>query len=417
MSSASSAIDSHSLPRDYLPDSSLALAVDPYRFISGRRRSLSSDIFACRLLLRSAVCIGGPGAAALFYDTSAFRRAGVVPGPVRQTLLGEGGVHGLDGADHRQRKAMFLSFMGPACLPAFRDIAARHFQSLESGKGRRISIFDEARCMLFRAVMEWAGVPFRPQEVPTRSADLMAMVDGFGSLGPRHWRGRHARRRSERWMREILEQVRSGKIPTPPGSALSSIARHRERDGNLLDVNVAAVEMLNVIRPMMAAVFFVDLAAAALLVHPHLRGSLLNEGPELDNFVQELRRFAPFTPFLGAEACHDVEWQSHVIPAGTLTLLDVYGIHQDERIWPNAKVFDPTRFANRKDDPYALLQQGGGDHATGHRCAGEWLTIEALKVATRQLAATKYTADEATLTFDLKRVPARLRNPLMVTIG
>ena len=53
----------------------------------------------------------------------------------------------------------------------------------------------------------------------------------------------------------------------------------------------------------------------------------------------------------------------------------------------------------------------------GHRCAREWLTIEVLKVATRQLAATKYTADDATLTFDLKRDPARLRNPLMVTIS
>jgi len=86
---ADSVIGNRSIPRDYLPDSSLALALDPYRFISGRRRSLSSDVFACRLMLRSAVCIGGPGAARLFYDPSSFRRGGVVPGPVRQTLLGE----------------------------------------------------------------------------------------------------------------------------------------------------------------------------------------------------------------------------------------------------------------------------------------------------------------------------------------
>jgi fatty-acid peroxygenase len=414
---ADSAVGNRSIPRDYLPDSSLALALDPYRFISGRRRSLSSDVFACRLMLRSAVCIGGPGAARLFYDTSSFRRAGVVPAPVRQTLLGEGGVHGLDAADHRHRKAMFLSFMGPACIPAFSSIAARHFQSFGSGRDRRIAVFDEARCILFRAVMEWAGVPFAEQEVQSRSSDLVAMVDGFGSLGPRHWRGRLARRRSEEWMEEILHRVRSGRLESKPGTALHTIAFHRERDGALLDLKVAAVELLNVIRPMMAATFFVELAAAALLVHPYLRDPLLKDAAPLEYFVQELRRFAPFTPFLGAEACRDVEWEGYVIPAGTLTLLDVYGIHRDERIWPGAGAFDPARFADGGDHTYSLLQQGGGEHASGHRCAGEWLTIEALKVATRQLAVTPYMADVANLSYNLKRVPSRLSSPIQITIS
>jgi fatty-acid peroxygenase len=416
-SMAESVIGNRSLPRDYLPDSSLALALDPYRFISGRRRSLSSDLFACRLMLRRAICIGGPGAARLFYDASCFRRAGVVPSPVRHTLLGEGGVHGLDAADHRHRKAMFLSFMGPACIPAFDAIASRHFQSFASVPRRHIAVLDETRCILFRAVMEWACIPFAEQEVSSRSSDLIAMVDGFGSLGPRHWRGRRARQRSEQWVRKILDHVRTGRLHPQQGSALHTIAFHQERDGAPLDLKVAAVELLNVIRPMMAAAFFVELAAAALLVHPYLKDQLLKDGTALDNFVQEVRRFTPFTPLLGAEACREVEWQGCVIPAGTLTILDVYGIHRDERIWPGAEAFDPGRFAGGEDHTYSLLQQGGGEHAAGHRCAGEWLTIAALKGAARRLATLNYTADVADLSYNLKRVPSRLREPLEITIS
>jgi fatty-acid peroxygenase len=335
---------------------------------------------------------------------------------VRQTLLGEGGVHGLDALDHRHRKAMFLSFMGPACIPAFSEIAARHFQSFGTGSDRLIPVFDEARCILFRAVMEWACVPFSEEEVESRSSDLVAMVDGFGSVGPRHWRGRRARRRSETWMEDILHRVRTGRLESQPGTALHVIAFHRERDGVPLELKVAAVELLNVIRPMMAATFFVELAAAALLVHPYLRGPLLKDASLLGNFVDEIRRFAPFTPFLGAEACRDVEWKGYVIPAGTLTILDVYGIHRDERIWPGAGAFDPGRFANGEARTYYLLQQGGGEHATGHRCAGEWLTIEALKAATRRLAMTQYAAPVADLTYDLRRVPSRLRSPVQITL-
>jgi fatty-acid peroxygenase len=309
---------------------------------------------------------------------------------------------------------MFLSFMGPACVPAFGNIAARHFQSMGAREGGRVAVFDQARCILFRAVMEWACVPFAEEEVQSRSADLVAMVDGFGSLGPRHWRGRRARRRSEEWMEGVIDRVRSGRMKTQQGTALHTIAFHRERDGALLDLKVAAVELLNVIRPMLAATFFVELAAAALLVHPYLRVPLLKDASLLDNFVDEVRRFAPFTPFLGAEACRDVEWKGYVIPAGTLTVLDVYGIHQDERIWPGARAFDPGRFADGEDHAYSLLQQGGGEPAGGHRCAGEWLTIEALKTATRRLAAMPYAADVADLTYDLKRVPSRLRTPLQI---
>jgi uncharacterized protein YidB (DUF937 family) len=44
-------------------------------------------------------------------------------------------------------------------------------------------------------------------------------------------------------------------------------------------------------------------------LYPYLRESLNGDGSALDNFVQEVRHFTPFTPLLGAEACRDVDWQ------------------------------------------------------------------------------------------------------------
>lgn len=56
------------IPRDRSPDSTLALALDPYGFISKRCRQHRSDLFQTRLLLQPTICMSGPGAAELFYD-------------------------------------------------------------------------------------------------------------------------------------------------------------------------------------------------------------------------------------------------------------------------------------------------------------------------------------------------------------
>lgn len=47
-----------------------------------------------------------PGAAELFYDNRNFRRVSVAPSRITSTLLGKGGVHGLDAEAHRHRKSV-----------------------------------------------------------------------------------------------------------------------------------------------------------------------------------------------------------------------------------------------------------------------------------------------------------------------
>jgi fatty-acid peroxygenase len=302
--------------------------------------------------------------------------------------------------------------MGPQCLDDFRDIVrARSKEALARWRGREVIVLDEARRIFFKAIMDWASIPYTAGDVESRSNDLMAMIEGFGSLGLRHLHGRLARHRSEQWIANLLAETRGGRIHPRAGSALAEIARHP------LPLNVATVELLNVIRPIMAAAYFVDVAAAALQLHRHLRGPVGEDAAAADRFVQEVRRFTAFTPFLGAEACRDVDFNGQVIPRGSLVVLDVHGIHRDARIWPGAAAFDPDRFLERPYDRFNILQQGGGDHAEGHRCAGEWLTIEALKMLSKRLAAVNGVASVSNLLFDLRRVPSRLREPIRLRVA
>lgn len=41
---------------------------------------------------------------------------------------------------------------------------------------------------------------------------ISAMVDAFGAVGVRHWRGRTARRRCERWIGSLIDDVRADRM-------------------------------------------------------------------------------------------------------------------------------------------------------------------------------------------------------------
>jgi fatty-acid peroxygenase len=69
-------------------------------------------------------------------------------------------------------------------------------------------------------------------------------------------------------------------------------------------------------------------------------------------------------------------------------LLDLYGTNRDPRSWGDPEAFRPERFRGRDVGAFELVPQGGEDYYAGHRCAGEWVTIELTKRAARLLAAS-----------------------------
>ncbi|HEX6196132.1 MAG TPA: cytochrome P450 [Jiangellaceae bacterium] len=123
-------------------------------------------------------------------------------------------------------------------------------------------------------------------------------------------------------------------------------------------------------------------------------------------FVQEVRRHYPFTPLVGARVRRDFEWTGRRFPAGTLTLLDVYGTLHDHRLWERPYEFRPDRFKAPYDATYALIPQGGGDAETSHRCAGETITLEIMRRAAKMLCrGMNYRVPLQDPTIDHSRVP------------
>ncbi|MFG6195471.1 cytochrome P450 [Nonomuraea sp. JJY05] len=218
------------------------------------------------------------------------------------------------------------------------------------------------------------------------------------------------------WARS--RQVRGGAVTVAKGSALDVVSGHRDADGKLLDPRVAAVEVLNVIRPAVAVCWFVTFAAHALHRGPEHRAALRSGDPAFAEafayevrrfypFAYEVRRFYPFAPFVAGRAVRELSWAGERIPAGCLVLLDVYGQNHDPGLWEEPYAFDPGRFAGRRIGAFDLTPQGGGDPAGGHRCPGEDLTIALLQTLAVRLARLEYDVPRQDLSISLRRIPAR----------
>lgn len=403
------------IPKDHWPESTLALLADPYRFISRRCRRLGADVFEARLSMHRTLCLTGPEAAEVFYDESRFARAGVAPPWLRKTLFGEGGVQGLDDAAHRHRKAMFMSLMTPDRI----DALAAHTAAVWSASARRwermdkVVLYDELHRLLAQSVSQWAGVLIPEPEFGEWTRELTAMFDQ--AAGPGHLWARRARRRAERRMEALIHDIRSGRYPMDDQAVAAVIAWHRDPGGQLLDRGIAAVELINVLRPTVAVSVYVVFVALALHEHPDCRDRLRSGDAEYaEAFVQEVRRFFPFFPAALARVRRTLEWKGYRFPEGHRAMLDLYGINHDPRAWDRPDVFRPERFIGSEPDPYSFVPQGGATAQFHHRCPGEGIAVAIMKVAARSLARLDYEVADQNLRIRWTRLPALPRSRFVI---
>jgi fatty-acid peroxygenase len=406
-------------------DQSVPMLTQGYAWLPDRRRAAGRDAVHTRLMLaRQALGVEGPDAARFVYDEDHVRRSGAIPEPVLSTLFGHGAVHTLDGEAHRVRKGMFVDLlMGPGIADLVERVGSAWDDAVRRWTGRRrVVLFDEVSRVLTRAICAWAAVPVTDEEVPALARDLTALVDGFATGAPRHWRARRVRQRREAWLAGIVEEVRSGERTAPAGSVLDVVANHRDSAGELLDPRVVAVEVLNVIRPTVAVCWFVAFAAHALHRWPENRERLrTGDRAFATAFAHEVRRYYPFAPFIGGRAPHEVEWDGERVPAGSMVLLDLFGQNHDPDLFPEPYAFRPERFLTddgsrvRPIGPWELVPQGAGDPRTGHRCPGEDVTVALLSSLAVRLARLEYTLPDQDLTISLRRIPARPASRVVLT--
>ncbi|WP_160167979.1 cytochrome P450 [Sinorhizobium meliloti] len=364
-------------------DSTLALLREGYTFISARCDELRTDVFRTRLMLRPVLCMRGEEAAQLFYGSDDVTRVGSMPWTVLRLLQDKHSVQQLDGEMHRQRKKMFIDLaMSDGAVAALIDRFRHHWLAqVDNRETGRSDLREVANLVLTKASADWIGIPEHSRDDRKLAESLAEMIDSTGSFGPSAWLALVSRRRTERWLISIVEAVRDGSLVVVDECALKTICVfYRDADGRALSTEAAAVELLNLLRPIAAISRWIVFLALALARNPErqewFRGG---HDDQIEGFVEEVRRLYPFFPFVGAKLRKDLVWQGHPLVKGDWLLLDLYGTTHDPRLFPQPTVFDPERGSSWRNEDFRFIPQGGGRPETSHRCPGEKIIVEILK--------------------------------------
>jgi fatty-acid peroxygenase len=393
-----------------LKDDTLALLKNPYRFISSKSKNLGKDVFETRILMQKTYCMTGKEAAALFYDPEYFVRAGASPEALRATLFGKGGVQGLDGFDHAERKLMFMSLMTEENAAELKHLflsnmrhSLKHWSLKDS-----IILYDELQKILTETVCAWAGIRMEDEDLLRRTKEIVSLFDSAGATGPAHFLSRISRKNAEDWIENIVMDLRSDGFEPLIKTPIEIIIWYKDSYDELLKPRTAAVEILNIIRPAVAISVYMVFIAHALHSNPDVYEKLIaGDDDYADKFIQEVRRYYPFFPSIMAKVKQDFTWRNMHFKKGARAILDLYGVNNDSRLWDDPHIFWPERFDFAKPDEFSFIPQGGGNPFTGHRCPGELFTLELMKTALNFfLYEMDYDVPKQNINIDWSRLPA-----------
>ncbi|NLY79827.1 MAG: cytochrome P450 [Lysinibacillus sp.] len=397
------------IPRDEGFDNSISFLKEGYEFIINRRKNLQTDIFETRILGKQVVCIGGEEAAEIFYDSNKFSRQKVAPNRIIETLFGKNSVQTLDCVEHQHRKKMFLNVMTKEKIDELLDITKIEWEKALDRWSEEVEIvfYEEVKLLLCKAAFKWIGYPAHEEQAKKLVEELGVMFETPAAFGPQHWAGRNKRNRMEKNMEELVEKIRAGKVQVQEESILHQFVFSKDFEGNLLHRETVAVEIINILRPIVAISIYMCFIVMALAQFPHERVKLKKTSDYAHFFIQEIRRYYPFFPFVAAKVKAEFTWNGYTFKEGTLVLLDIYGTNHDPKLWNNPDEFQPERFASWQENRYNFIPQGGGDVEITHRCPGEQLTIEMMKITLDYLLnKMDFEIPEQDLYITMDRIPS-----------
>lgn len=402
-----------------MTDDTLALLKNPYRFIAHKCRDLGSDVYETRIFMQKAYCMTGKEAAELFYNPEFFKRDGASPEAIRATLFGKGGLQGLDGKEHAHRKLMFMSLMSQQNTDELKHLFADKLRDyLEHWSQKKVIVFyDEIQQILTEAVCAWAGIALSEEDKFRRTKEIVSLFDSAGVAGPAHFLSRVSRKNAEDWIKNLVIDLRSDGYEPLIKTPVEVIVWHRDLNDELLKPQMAAVEILNLIRPTVAVSVYLVFMLHALHFYPEVSEKLQQADEDYeDYFLNEVRRYYPFFPSVMARIKQDFTWRGVVFKKGARALLDLYGTNNDPRSWDAPHLFMPERFSHPPQNSFAFIPQGGGNAYTGHRCPGERLTLELMKTCLHFLLnEMSYEVPEQDLHIDWSRLPALPKSQMILS--
>ncbi|MCF1685923.1 cytochrome P450 [Tetragenococcus halophilus] len=360
-----------------------------YEVLSELRNEVNAPVVKASLLNQEIIAVYGQNAAKKFYDADNFKRDSAMPTPILKTLQGEGGVQTLDGEQHYKRKSIFMDLMTPDRMEDYRKILEETLKETLDAQTGKFELYHLTKNVLFKAICKWAGVNlgnYTAEEIDELADTQVNMFEGTVNSVSDHLQGLEGRKKAEKWAQELLAEARENPVPGKENVALYAFADARGVDGELLPLNIAAVDFLNIIRPTVAITVWVDLMGHALFGPNNVYKELKQNFDHLqDSFIQELRRYYPFFPMVPAISTRDVDIDGYLVPEGSWVVLDLYGTNHDGRSIDDPDSFVIDRYVGKTkqisyDEEYEMIAQGGGDFRAMHRCAGEWITLHTLRV-------------------------------------
>lgn len=404
------------MPQEKGIDHTISLLREGYTYIRNRRERWQTDVFETRIFGKKTICLGGKDAAKLFYESEKFIRKNAAPNRIIETLFGKKAVQTLDGKVHRKRKAMLMSVMREENLAYLKTILENEWEELVTKWTivGRVVFYDEMKQLLTKVACGWAGVPLEAEKVPYVANMLSALYESAAKIGSGHWKGRRARNRLEKWCENLVESARLKKLAPPEKSALAIIANARDEKGAVLKKQIRAVELVNILRPIVAISIYLNFLLLALHDYPDEKEKLrFQDETYTKMFLQEVRRFYPFFPFVAARVKKEFVWNGFLFKANRLTLLDLYGTNHDPALWENPNTFFPERF-RKTEDPYTFIPQGGGGVERGHRCVGEEVTLLVMKISLQYLLQLRYDVPTQDLRYQFAQIPSMPKSKIML---
>lgn len=362
------------------------------------------DVVALRLGAMPAALISSPE---LAHDMLSEHHDDAVQAPtlriVGQPLIGRG-VLTAEGAAHvRQRK-----LLAPAFSP---KRVARYAAAMLDGAQRTIDSWSDgcrvdAAAEMMRMTLEIAARVLFDAEIGFEATEfgaaltiameeVLAASNAFVPV-PSHWptpgnlRLRRAVRRLDRTVSRIIDARR--RDPRDRGDVLSMLLAARDDDGRAMTDQLLRDEVMTLLLAgHETTANALSWCIFALATDPVLRAGLEREVDEafgtaptptaehvqmplVDATLKETLRLYPPAYLIGRYTTRDFEIGGAFLPAGTMVLVNIYGIHRSSRLYADAAQFLPSRFLPPND--VAIPRRAYMPFGTGPRtCIGNHFAL------------------------------------------
>jgi cytochrome P450 family 138 len=314
-------------------------------------------------------------------------------------VLGPGSLFALKGEEHRrQRKLLIPPFHGrrlSAYEKIVEDETVRELASWPQGRSFPTlpSMMRITLNAILRAVFGAEGDEF---------AELRKLLPRFVALGSRlavlpvpavDW-GRWSPWGRFWIMRRHYDAIVDRLIATARrdlegrDDVLAMLLQSRYEDGSPMSRDVIADQLLTLLTAgHETTATTLAWAVERLRRHPGILRELVEEvdagGSRLrEATILEVQRSRPVIDMVGRQVrAESVQLGRWTVPKGYAVLAGIALIHDDDRVFPDAATFDPSRFLNAKPDLYQWIPFGGGSR----RCLGAAFATMELNVVLRTM--------------------------------